>query len=126
MNNSGYLTTDLLTGTGNRSQIVGGILTSNMYSNNASNLIVSTAIAGLQLTNNVGANDFVKVESYFNGSNAMAHNVTAESNNFVKFVCVTNVIIDPAVNEEYHKTILEYKTMTLKYGGTGLETVTYS
>lgn len=91
-----------------------------------SNLIVSTAIAGLQLTNNVGANDFVKVESYFDGSDAMFHNVTAETNNFVKFVCVTNVIIDPAVNEEYQKTILEYKTMNLKYGGTGLETITYS
>lgn len=122
----GYLTTDLLTGTGNRSQIVGGLLTSNTYNNNASNLIVSTAIAGLQLTNNVGSNDFVKVESFFNGSDAMLHNITAETNNYVKFVCVTNVVIDPAVHEYYQKSIIEFKSMTLKYGGTGLETITYS
>ena len=57
----GYLTDTLLTGVGNRSAIVGGILSTTNWGANLTNLWTMTAISGLQLSNTVGVNDFVKV-----------------------------------------------------------------
>ena len=124
--NTGYLTDSLLTGTGNRSQTVGGILsTTNCCSNNQSAIWTMTAIAGLQLTNSVGLNDFVKAETYLNGGGQIYHNITASNNNLVKFVCTSSVFVDPSVHEYYHKTVMEFKTLTLTGTNEGLSSIIY-
>lgn len=47
---------------------MGGNITSAIYGSNHSELVVYSMIAGMELTNSQGDNDYVKVETIFNGS----------------------------------------------------------
>ena len=64
-------------------------------------------IAGMQLSNTLGDNNYVHVSTFGNNTNLLYYNVTVENNNYLKFVCLTTVIYEPYVNEYYHKTIIE-------------------
>jgi hypothetical protein len=113
----------LLSGIGNRSYTVGGILASAVT---GANVVVNTAISGMQLNNSVGVNDFIEVETYLNATGYIFHNVTVENNNLLTFICLTTVIYDPTVNEYYQMSIIERQTMTLTPTSTGLADIPYS
>jgi len=62
---SGYLTQQLLAGSGIRTQPVGTIYTT---INNSTTVIVKSMISGLQLSNNQGINNYVKVDTSYDVS----------------------------------------------------------
>jgi len=68
--NSGYLTADLLVGDGNRSKTVGNLTTS--IPSNTTYVVVKSMIAGMQMTNSVGVNNYIAVTTnYASGSNLL-------------------------------------------------------
>jgi hypothetical protein len=67
----GYLTANLLTGTGLRNTTVGNLATS---ISNSTNVVVKSMIAGMQMSNSVGVNNYIDVTTtYANGSNVLDH-----------------------------------------------------
>ncbi len=71
----GYLTPNLLIGTGNRTTTVGGQLTYSTNGTNHSNLVYASMIAGMRLNNSVGYNDYVDVETVLT-NNRLYYKVT--------------------------------------------------
>lgn len=64
------MTPTLRIGTGNRSEVVGSILTSKIkaQNQNKSSLVMKSMIAGMKLSNSVGANNYVDVQTQFDGN----------------------------------------------------------
>jgi len=70
---------------GNLSQNVGGFLSSSIDDGkNGSTLVVTTMIAGMQLSNSVGLNDYVDVTTYLSGT--VAGGSTAANGTLVHYV----------------------------------------
>lgn len=118
-----YLTAPLLGGSGTRDTTIGTLPTA---ISNSPTVVVKSMISGLQLINNQGINDQVKVTTdYAPSSNIIQHIVEVENNNFLTFVCLTTIVFDTSLRDTYYLDIVEYSTIILNATNDGLTNVPY-
>jgi hypothetical protein len=85
-----------------------------------------TAIAGMQLSNSIGLNNYVDVETEWGASGKVLYQVSVEPNNYLTQICLTTVIFDKSVSDYSFKAVLEYQSMSLNSTNRGLLDVQYS